>query len=354
MGEFVEARACLERALDTGPLDTRAPGDQRFSHNHRVAVLSFLAHTLWALGYPERAVIASREAVARARQSGHVPLTAFALHGEAFLMIAFGADPNAGAERADEAASYCVEHGITTYERWARFYQGMVSAQQGDPRLGIEVMCCSIEAAARLHAGLLHPTHLGNLAVAHARSGRLETGIELLTSAIDEIAETREFLFQAELHRLRGELLIEMGREGEAEAEFDLALSVARRQDARTWELRAATSRAQLWRRQGRFSEAREILAPIIGWFTEGFATPDLRAAKSLLTSALGRQLNKVGAATSPEPLAPAVQPDGGNYGFIHTDMDDHGNPWSETMWLEWNCRQRPAHSLAHAVAGAA
>jgi tetratricopeptide (TPR) repeat protein len=284
MGEFVEARVYLERALEMDSPDTRAPGDQRFSDNHRVAVLSFLAHTLWALGYPEQAVTASETAVARARSSGHVPLTAFALHGEAFLTVAFGADPVVGAQRADEAVSYCVEHGVTTYEQWDRFYQGMVSAERGYPRHGIEVMRRSIEAAAALHSGLLRPTHLGHLAIAYARNDQVEIGIQLLNDAIESIAQTRESLFEAELHRLRGELLSELGRESDAEIEFGRALSSARRQNARLWELRAAMSRAQLWRRQGRIPEAYELLLPIYDWFTEGFATPDLRSAKSLLT----------------------------------------------------------------------
>lgn len=202
---------------------------------------------------------------ARARSSGHVPQTAFALHGEAFLTVAFGADPVVGAQRADEAVSYCVEHGVTTYEQWDGLYQGMVSA-------------------AALHAGLLRPTHLGHLAIAYARNDQVEIGIQLLNDAIESIAQTRESLFEAELHRLRGELLSELGRESDAEIEFGRALSSARRQNARLWELRAAMSRAQLWRRQGRIPEAYELLLPIYDWFTEGFATPDLRSAKSLLT----------------------------------------------------------------------
>ena len=283
MGDFRGARDHLERALDAGPPTERRINDRQLLDNHWVAVLSFLAHTLWALGFPEQAMRASREAVTRARSIGHVPLTAFALHGEAFLNLAFGADPHSGERSGDEAVSYCVEHGITTYEHWSRFYQGITLARQRNPAAAIAIMSHSMEAAAADHAGLFRPLHQGHLALVQAKLGQAQIGLSLLDEAIALSAKTGEHLFDAELHRFKGELLCDMGRESEAEIEFDRALSVACGQSARLWALRAATSCARLRLRHGRATAARQLLAPVYNWFTEGFATPDLQTAKKLL-----------------------------------------------------------------------
>jgi class 3 adenylate cyclase/tetratricopeptide (TPR) repeat protein len=282
MGKFTDARVHLEQALRTDHRGVRNEEDRRLAENHRVAVLSFLAHTLWALGYPEQAKCASTQAISRARDSGHVPLTAFALHGHAFLMIAFGADPEAHDLAADEAVTYCVEHEITTYEHWSRFYQGMVLAQRND-RLGTEIMRKAMVAAAQAHAGLFRPLHLCHLAHAEARFGGVEAGIELLERAIESAAETTELLFESELHRVKGELLFDIGRHDDAKIELDRAFAIAQHQGARLWELRAATSCARLLRGEGRISQAKEILTPIYDWFTEGFGTPDLKTAKMLI-----------------------------------------------------------------------
>ena len=124
---------------------------------------------------------------------------------------------------------------------------------------------------------------LGHLAAAHASIGALEDGLGLLDEAIVTVEQTQERLFEAELHRLRGEVLLGLGMTGDGEAALLRALAVARQQDARMWELRAATSLARLWDRQGRRTEARDLLAPVQGWFTEGFDTSDLSDAKAML-----------------------------------------------------------------------
>jgi predicted ATPase len=176
-----------------------------------------------------------------------------------------------------------MEHGISHYEHWARFCQGIASVRNSDPQHRIEVMRGAMEAAAYINAKLFRPLHLGHLAAAHANLGEPEVSLGLLNDAIQTVEKTQERLFEAELHRLRGELLLSLGNVGDAEAALKGALRVARDQEAHMWELRAAMSLARLRRDQGRRAEARDLLAPVYGWFTEGFDTPDLKYAKALL-----------------------------------------------------------------------
>jgi predicted ATPase len=124
---------------------------------------------------------------------------------------------------------------------------------------------------------------LGALATARAKAGCVEEGLDTLAEALSLVEETDERYMEAELYRLRAELLIMQGNEEEASSSLHRAIDVARRQSARSWELRATTSLARLWRRQGRIDEARQALAAIYHWFTEGFDTPDLREAGALL-----------------------------------------------------------------------
>jgi len=125
--------------------------------------------------------------------------------------------------------------------------------------------------------------HLGHLGATYARLKKWKVGLGLLDEALETAKKTEERLFEAELHRLRGELLGKSGEQARSEEALQLALRIARDQQARMWELRAAVSLARLRRDQGRHAEARDLLAPVYDWFTEGFDTPDLKDAKALL-----------------------------------------------------------------------
>jgi len=137
--------------------------------------------------------------------------------------------------------------------------------------------------AKEFNAELLRPVHLGHLAATRASLGETKAGLGLLDEALRTVENTQERMFEAELFRLRGELLASLGKTLAAEEELQQALTVARSQQARMWELRAAVSLARLKRDQGGQSEARGILGPVIAWFTEGFDTADLRGARVLL-----------------------------------------------------------------------
>src|SRR5262249_44335197 len=125
--------------------------------------------------------------------------------------------------------------------------------------------------------------YLGHLASAHASLGPPEVGLDLLDEAVQTAEGTSEKLFEAELHRLRGEMLLMLGRRAEAEAGLRRALTVAQEQQARWWELRAATTLAKHWRDEGKCLEAYSLLQPVYGWFVEGFDTTPLKDAKALL-----------------------------------------------------------------------
>jgi predicted ATPase len=164
------------------------------------------------------------------------------------------------------------------------FFSGWASADGGKPEQGIALMeqgFALFSAGCRLH----RPYLLAILANAKADFGRPAEALELSKDALAAAEVSGEHWWLAELHRLRGRLLVARGQHDEGEACFRCAIDVSCRQGARLLELRAATSLARLWNDRGRNAEARELLAPIYSWFTEGFDTPDLKEARMLLDS---------------------------------------------------------------------
>jgi predicted ATPase/ABC-type transport system involved in cytochrome c biogenesis ATPase subunit len=283
MGAFVEARIHLERTLDLCAADQETiAAYRRFGTDDRVNALSFLASTLLLLGYPEQSATAVGQAVSRAQAMGLAYSTALALSHVAILGT-IGCDPQRAAAYADEAIALSVEHGLASPDHRARFFRGALLAQSGDPQLGIELMRNAMAAAEGSAERNRRTLYLGHLASAHASLGQPEVGLDLLDEAVRTAEVTSEKLFEAELHRLRGEILLTLGRRAEAEAGLRRALTIAQQQQARWWELRAATTLAKHWRDAGKYLEAYSLLQPVYGWFVEGFDTTPLKDAKALL-----------------------------------------------------------------------
>jgi predicted ATPase len=255
---------------------------RRFGADDEVAALSALSRTLWILGYPEQAAAAAGQALARARTMGLAFTTALALDGEAFLGV-LGADLKRATVHADEAMAHSIEHGLADYEQRTRFIQGALLAQTGDPRRGIELMHSAIAVTERTNSVNRRTLYLGHSAAALASLGQPEVGLDFLDKAIQTADKTNERFFEAELYRLRGKILLTLGKRGEAEASLRRALTIAQKQQARWWELRATTTLAKHLHDESKCLEAYSILQPVYGWFVEGFDTKSLKEAEALL-----------------------------------------------------------------------
>ncbi|MCZ6876166.1 MAG: hypothetical protein O7G88_21985, partial [bacterium] len=185
-------------------------------------------------------------------------------------------------ERAEKAITVAAEQQIALVLALGPIMRGWALAMQGQAAEGLTQLRQGMEAYRATGAELQRPHFLSLLADVHRVMGQPEAGLTALTEALALIEKTGERYYEAELHRLKGGLLLQTG-DAEAETCFHQALDVARRQQAKSWELRAATSLARLWQRQDKRQEAYDLLAPVYGWFTEGFDTADLKDAKGLL-----------------------------------------------------------------------
>jgi len=283
VGRLSEARQHLQRTLAICSANQETVASYRkFGIDDQVMASSFLALTLLLLGYREQSAATIAKAVARARAMGLPFATALVLNHVA-LLATLGVDVPGAPAQAQEGLDVSVEHGLAGPEQRARFFQGALLARDGELQPGIELMRAAIAADQKHSARNRHTLYLGLLASAHADLGQPEVGLALLDEAMHSAETSEERFFAAELHRLRGTVLITLGRREDAEAELQLALAIARQQQARWWELRAATALAKHWHKQHKSWDAYGLLHPIYGWFTEGFEAQDLQDAKALL-----------------------------------------------------------------------
>jgi predicted ATPase len=245
---------------------------------------NFAAWALWHLGYPDQALAWSHAAVTLARQIAHPFSLGFALSFAAVLH-SFRREGRATQERAEATISLATAQGFPHWRAQGSVLRGWALAQQGQAKEGIEQMHQGLTAYQATGAEILRPYSLALLAEAHGIMRQPEAGLTVLTEALTLVDTTGERVWEPELYRLKGELLLQQSSDNQAEAEtcFHHALDIARNQQAKSWELRAATNLARLWQQQGKRQEASDLLAPIYRWFTEGFDTADLQEAKALL-----------------------------------------------------------------------
>jgi class 3 adenylate cyclase/predicted ATPase len=283
-GQLGSARAHLEQGLALyDPAQHRAL-TVLFAENARVAMLSFLSLTLGLLGFADQARARSRESVAEARELSHPISRAFALSVACRLHFVLE-DPCTVRLRADDLIALTTEQRFAFFLAMGTAYRGWTLVKAGDVEAGMDLLRHGIDGFQASGAAWILPFFLAQLATGHAKMGRPDDALGRLSEALALTEKSGVRWFEAELHRHRGELLrtAHPGAEAEAEASFRRAIAIARGQDAKLWELRAAASLARLWRDQGKRDEARASLAPVYGWFTEGFDTPDLKEAKALL-----------------------------------------------------------------------
>jgi predicted ATPase len=290
LGALVEARAHLERGMTLyDPQQHRALGALYGGQNPGVWCRTYMTFVLWLLGYPEQALRMSQEALALAEELAFPFDLAAAQHDRARLHQ-HRRDVQATQEWNDATRALATEQGYVLQLTRCTAIQGWVLVQRGQVEEGIEQLRQGLHAQRAVGAENLLPQVLAWLAEAHRRAEDAEAGLRVLAEALALVTATGGRVYEAEIYRLKGELLLQQALPDAAQAEvcFQQALDVARHQQARSWELRAAMSLSRLWQRQGKRREARALLAPIYGWFTEGFDTVDLQEAKVLLEELAG------------------------------------------------------------------
>jgi predicted ATPase len=284
LGELTPARAHLEQGIAL--YDRQQHHHLAFSYGMDLGVycLSYVAWPLWKLGYPEQALKRNNEAITLAQDLSHPISLASALDYAAMLHY-YRREGQATQERAEAGMALTSEKGIPQLLAVGMIMRGWALAVQGQGEEGIAQLHQGLAAFRAADAVISRSRDLALLAEAHGEVGQTEEGLTVLAEALAVVDKTGERYWEAELYRLKDELLLALSAEQHAEAEtcFHQAIDIARRQQAKSLELRAATSLSRLWQRQGKDAEARALLAPIYGWFTEGFDTADLREAKGLL-----------------------------------------------------------------------
>jgi predicted ATPase len=240
--------------------------------------------TLWIRGYPDQGLAQSQEAVTLAQQIAHPFSLSFALSFTA-VFHQLCRERHTTQEYAEAAISLTTVQGFPHWRAHSLVLRGWALAHQGQAQEGVEQINQGLRAFRATEAELWRPYLLALLAEAYGTIGEPETGLTVLTEALTLADTTGERRYEPELYRLKGELLLQQNSDNQAEAEtcFHHALDLARNQQAKSFELRTATSLARLWQQQGKCDEARQVLGDVYGWFTEGFDTPDLKDAKALL-----------------------------------------------------------------------
>jgi predicted ATPase len=284
LGEFVEARRHLERALAL--YDPTAHRNLRFAYAYdsRVVSAMYLAWTDFVLGYPQRAARLCRVTLAEARKLGHPVSFAYALDS-ACTFHQLARDRKEVKRHAAALFSLSQQQDYAFWRAQAEMYRGWAVAEGADAATGMAALRAGIAAHQSTGGEIFIPYHLAMMAELQSTAGDHDGALASLAEAMTRIGPTAERWFEAELHRREAEIGLRAGRIGPEQAEVILnrALACARLQNARMWELRAATDLARLWQSHGKSADARSALGPVLGWFPEGEAADDLQAAPTLL-----------------------------------------------------------------------
>ncbi len=294
LGELTQAREYLERGVTLyDPLQHRSYVSL-FGEDLGVTGLCWESYTLWSLGYPEQALKRIQEALTLARALSHPYSLAYAISCAARLHQ-FRREARATQAQVETLLALVAEPGFTLRVAQGTIFRGWALAMQEQGEEGIAELRRGLAAFRATGAEFFRPVFLALLAEAYGKAGQEEEGLTALAEALDAVRKTEERLYEAELYRLKGELTLQQLKvQGstfnveEAEECFQKAVTIARRQEAKSLELRATTSLARLWQQQGKQHEARDMLFTIYNWFTEGFDTTDLQETKALLTELEG------------------------------------------------------------------
>ncbi len=283
-GDIAEGRTHLDCAMRLyEPAKHRALAT-RFGQEIGAAILFQRCLPLWLLGYPEAALADSDQVIRNAREIGHAATSAYALHFSTFVQI-FCGNHSAATAQSDELVALAREKGSALWDGLGVGLQGCMLSLAGRASDATQIISSGIRTLLSTGLTLWMPFWLSSLARAYADLGKFDDAWRSIGEAITAMETGKEKWCEAEVHRIAGEIALRAPEPDAAKAKacFERALAVARKQQAKSWELRTAMSMARLLRDQGKRDMARDLLAPIYGWFTEGFDTLDLKEAKALL-----------------------------------------------------------------------
>jgi class 3 adenylate cyclase/predicted ATPase len=283
-GNIAECRVHFDQAIAFYDPDKHRSLVTRFGQDMKVIVLSWRALALWLLGYHEAALADANEAIRYAREIGHAATLMYAL-GIAPLVVVARGDYATADLLSDEVIALADQKGALFWKVFGMRLRGQCLACTGRAAQAVKVLTATANAYRSTGSTALVPLDQLYFAKAYTELGQFADASSCIDEAMATLEKNKDRLWEAEALRLSGEIALmeKVPSATKAEAHFERALSVARQQQAKSWELRASMSLARLWRDQGKVQQARELLAPVYGWFTEGFETHDLKEAKALL-----------------------------------------------------------------------
>ena len=282
-GEHSVGRIHTEQALAEFDPDKHASLASGYGQDLGAAILSYLTLSLCLLGYPDQAVARGREALARARAVEHANTLAYTLwHAGTFLWWLLD-DTDELSRATEEILAVAAEPPLPIWIAAAKPFGGEVSRRSGKADAGLAEIEEGLAMTTELHFGLSQPASQLMRGQSLHDLGRTDEALQAIAKGLAQAKKRAEHWIEPELLRFRGELLLHQGNPADAETSFQAAIALAEKQDAKWWNLRTATSLARVWLDQGRRDDARDLLAPVYNWFTEGFDTRSIKAAKELL-----------------------------------------------------------------------
>ena len=285
LGDQTNARACFERMLNHYVTPVRRSLAVRFLFDQHATALVILARVLWLQGFPDRAVGTAQASAEEARSLNHATSLCYALADAACPIALLTGDLVMAERMVSMLLNHSARHALDIWHAFGRCFEGALLVKRGRLDTGVSLLRTALGELRETRFTLRYTTFLGMLAQALGDAGQIGEGLATINEALQRSEQYEERWCNAELLRIRGELLLlgERPDASAAEDSFLQSLDWARRQDAVSWELRSATSVARIWRERGRTGEALELLAPVYARFTEGFETSDLNEARALI-----------------------------------------------------------------------
>ena len=283
-GDIAEGRAHYDEALSLYEPAEHHWLATRFGQDAGVTALGFRARTVWLLGYPEAALADARHALRDAREIDDAASLLWGLFAAFIIESVCGYYTRANT-RVDELVALADEKDAAQWRAWGMLGRGWLLGLTGRAADAVRRITSGIATWRSTGSTVWMPVHLSYLARAYSELGQVDDAWRCIEEATISIETTNERWCEADIHRVAGEIALTSPEPDatKAEAYFERALAVARAQQAKSWELRAAMSMARLWRDQAKRQQAHDLLTPVYGWFTEGFDTLDLKEAKALL-----------------------------------------------------------------------